>query len=88
MIDQPNHMNQQALVRRLLRSKSSQQYFTGSGWTSDTDEARTYTDSFEAAQTCAQWGLSNIEIVLRLSDADLFCTELCVARDGEGNGQT
>jgi len=65
-------------IRRLLRRKQSQEYFTGNGWTRDPEEARSFADSLEAAQTCVQWGLGDMEMVLRVAggSSDLFCTEL------------
>jgi hypothetical protein len=64
-------------IRRLLRQKQSQEYFAGARWTADPDAAWTFADSVEAAQTCVHWGLSDVEMVLRVSGAssDLFCTE-------------
>lgn len=64
-------------VRRVLRRKCSQEYFTGKGWTHDLEEARNFRDSLEAAQTCAHCGLLNVEVVLRLKGgaSDLYCLE-------------
>src|SRR5262249_15854158 len=65
-------------IRRLLRSRHSQEYFTGNGWTKDPEKAQSFSDSLEAAQTCVQWGLGDMEMVLRVAGvaSDLFCTEL------------
>jgi len=65
-------------IRRLLRRRNSQEYFSGNGWTKNPDEAKSFADSLEAAQTCVQWGLWDMEMVLRVvgSNSDLFCTEL------------
>jgi hypothetical protein len=65
-------------IRRLLRHKHSQEYFTESGWTNDPEAARSFADSLEAAQTCVQRGLGDMEMVLRVAggSSDLFCTEL------------
>ncbi len=65
-------------IRRLLRRKRTREYFTGSGWSQHVEHARTFADSLEAAQVCADWGLSEVEIVLRLNNAttDLYCTQL------------
>ncbi len=62
-------------ILRLLRCVHSQQYFTGNGWTNDPKHARIFQDSLEAAQTCAEWGLKEVELVLRLTNgsSDLFC---------------
>ncbi len=65
-------------IRRLLRRRHSQEYFTGTGWTEDLEKARTFTDCLEAARTCAHCGLSQVELVLRVigGSADLYSTEL------------
>jgi len=65
-------------IRRLLRHRHSQEYFTENGWTKDPEKARSFADSLEAAQTCVQWGLGDMEMVLRVAggSSDLFCTEL------------
>jgi hypothetical protein len=65
-------------IRRLLRRKQSQEYFTGNGWTKNPEEARTFADSLEAAQVCVHWGMSGMEMVLRVTGgaSDLFTTEL------------
>jgi hypothetical protein len=65
-------------IRRLLRHRHSQEYFSENGWTKDPEEARSFADSLEAAQTCVQWGLGDMEMVLRVAggSSDLFCTEL------------
>ncbi len=77
-MDSDEHRQKPWPVRRVLRHKSSREYFTGSGWTDDLEAARSFQDSLEAAQTCVDCGLTGVEIVLRLKGgaADLFCTEL------------
>lgn len=64
-------------IRRLLRRRNSQEYFTGSGWTHDPEKARSFADSVEAAETRVHWGLADIEMVLRVAggSSDLFCTD-------------
>ncbi len=66
-------------IRRVLRHKHTEEYFTGYGWSKNPEEARTFADSVEAAQACAHCALSEMEIVLRVrgGTSDLFCTELC-----------
>ncbi len=78
MLDNDQAHRRERPIRRVLRHKSSREYFTGSGWTQDPEAARSFQDSLEAVQTCVQWGLTGVEIVLRLQGgtADLFCTEL------------
>ena len=70
-------------IRRMLRRKESQDYFTGDGWTGNIDEAKTFSDALEAVQTCLRWRLENVEIVLRVNGAshDLFCTDIWVGQD-------
>ncbi len=63
-------------IKRLLRDRQSQQYFDGQGWTDNPEEAKSFTDVVEAAEWCAQLGLSNVELAVRVRSAscDLFCT--------------
>ncbi len=79
MSDPGASMNCERAIRRLLRRKHSKEYFTGHGWSWDAEHAKTFEDSLSAAQTCADWKLSEVEIVLRLRNgaSDLFCVELC-----------
>ncbi len=78
MTDLTSQQLKERPIRRVLRHKSSGQYFTGSGWTSDPEAARSFQDSLEAVQTCLNHGLTRVEIVLRLKggSADLFCAEV------------
>jgi hypothetical protein len=63
-------------IKRVLRSRESHQYFNGQGWTANLEEAKNFADVVEAASTCAHYGLSNVELAVRVSAAkcDLFCT--------------
>ncbi len=63
-------------IKRVLRSRDSHQYFDGQGWTDNPEEAKSFTDVVEAAGLCAQLGLSNVELAVRVRSAscDLFCT--------------
>ncbi len=78
MNDAVNEPTKARPIRRVLRHRDSQQYFTGSGWTRNLSEARTFTDCLDAARTCAHCGLSQVELVLRVSGgtADLYSTEI------------
>ncbi len=78
MTEPSNHHSAERPILRMLRRKHSQEYFTGGGWSPNLEEARTFQDSLEAAQTCAHWRLSDVEMVLRIKggSADLYCTEL------------
>ena len=78
MIEMTRESKGERAIRRLLRSRHSREYFTGNGWTKDPEKAKSFADSLEAAQTCVQWGLGDMEMVLRVAggSSDLFCTEL------------
>jgi hypothetical protein len=66
-------------MRRLLRRKHSQEYFTGDGWSLNPELGKAFEDSVEVARACVNWNLTGVEIVLRLQNgaADVFCTEAC-----------
>jgi len=66
-------------IRRVIRRRNYEEYFTDNGWTSNPEEARVFADSLEAAQVCANYGLVGMEIALRLTGAktDLFSAVLC-----------
>ncbi len=78
MTDADKHEIRERPIRRVVRHKHSREYFTGSGWSKNVDEARLFQDSLEAAHTCAHCGLSGVEMVLQLEggNSDLYCTEL------------
>lgn len=78
MMELSNNHRPHRPVQRVLRRKHSQEYFTGTGWTHNLEEARFFQDCLEAAQTCAHCGLSEVEMVLRVKDgtSDLYCTEV------------
>ena len=65
-------------IKRVLRHRSSREYFKNGGWTSDPGEADSFADVVEVAQTCARYGLSDVELALRYGSAveDLFCTPI------------
>ncbi len=65
-------------VKRFLRHRSSREYFKKGGWTSDPAEADNFVDVVEVAETCARYGLSDVELALRYASAghDLFCTPI------------
>ncbi len=78
MAEPGNHDRRERPIRRVLRRKHSGEYFTGTGWSLNFEEARTYPDSVSAAQSCVHHCLSQVELVLRLhgGTADLYRTEL------------
>jgi hypothetical protein len=65
-------------IKRFLRRRTSREYFTMDGWTRNPDEAVSFSDAVEAAQTCVRYGLSDVELALRCSPqaSDVFCTPL------------
>jgi hypothetical protein len=69
---------QDRTIKRILRHRSSREYFKQGGWTSDPEEADSFSDVVEVARTCARYGLSDVELALRYSAAgdDLFCTAI------------
>ena len=73
-----NGNDQESTIKRLLRHRSSLAYFKDGDWTHNPTEANSFSDVVEAAETCARYGLSDVEIALRLesSTCDVFCTQL------------
>ena len=73
-----NVFTREQTVKRFLRHKESQQYFKDGGWTHDPEEADTFDDVVEAAETCARHGLTEVELALRLDAqaSDVFCTSI------------
>ena len=65
-------------VRRVLRHRESKSYFRNGGWTDNAEEADCFEDVEQAAETCLRYGLSGVEVALRLEAAscDLFCTAI------------
>ncbi len=69
-------LNERQPVKRLLRCRSSQEYFNGEGWTANADEAKTFADVIEVAEACARHGLSDVEVALHVERCEVFCTPL------------
>ena len=65
-------------VKRLLRQRGSEEYFKDGGWTHDPEEADSFEDVVEAAEACARFGLTGVELAVRLDSraCDVFCTPL------------
>ena len=66
-------------MKRFLRRRASREYFKNGGWTSNPEEADNFSDVVEAAQTCARYGLSDVELAIRFDQRasdDVFCTPL------------
>ena len=70
---------QQTAIKRVLRHKSSHEYIKDGGWTNNPAEARSFSDVVEVAETCARYGLNDVELALRVHPqaADVFCTPFC-----------
>jgi hypothetical protein len=73
-----NKNGQAETIKRVLRRKYSQEYFKDGGWTDNPQEANCFSDAVEVAETCARYGLSDVELALRFETAecDLFCTPI------------
>ena len=70
---------EQTTIKRVLRRKSSREYFKEDGWTDNPDEAKSFNDVVEVAETCARYRLNDVELALRVHPqaADVFCTPIC-----------
>ncbi len=77
-MDPPATPTTDTSIKRLLRHRSSRQYYKDGGWTQNPEEAKSFADVVEVAQTCAQQGLSDVELALRYgsSKSDVFCTPI------------
>jgi hypothetical protein len=69
---------EQNAIWRVLRRTTSRDYFTPDGWTNRPEEAHHFSDVVEVVETCARYGLSNVELALRYEagSCDLFCTPI------------
>ena len=65
-------------MTRVLRHKNSLEYFKEGGWTNNPDEAKSFDDVVEVAETCTRYGLNDVELALRVKSraADVFCTPI------------
>jgi hypothetical protein len=65
-------------VKRVLRHRASKAYFKNGGWTADPQEADSFSDVVQVAETCVRYGLSDVEVALRFESAecDVFCTPI------------
>ena len=66
------------LVKRFMRHKTTRDYFWNGGWTSNPDDASSFSDVVEVAETCTRYGLSDVDVAVRFesSTSDLFCTSI------------
>jgi len=62
-------------IKRLLRRQNTHEYFKEDGWTNNPDEAKSFLDVVEVAETCARCGLADVEVTLRVHSqaSDFFC---------------
>ncbi len=69
---------QDRTIKRVLRHRSSREYFKDGGWTSDPAQANSFSDVVEVAETCARYGLSDVELALQYDPGgcDVFCTPI------------
>jgi hypothetical protein len=65
-------------VKRFLRHRASREYFKAGGWTTNPEEADSFSDVVQVAETCARFGLSDVELTLRLQPkaGDVFCVPI------------
>jgi hypothetical protein len=68
----------QTTVKRFLRHRASREYFRDGGWTANPEEANIFSDVVEVAETCARYGLIDVEVALRLQPqaGDVFCVQI------------
>jgi len=67
-----------ATIKRVLRHRASREYFKAGGWTKNPADADDFSDVVEVAETCARYGLIDVELALRYNSAshDIFCTRI------------
>ncbi len=65
-------------IKRILRRSGSLEYFKDGEWTEDPEEASSFHDAVEAAEICARYGLTGVELALRYASgaSDFFCTPI------------
>jgi hypothetical protein len=64
-------------VKRVLRHKDSHEYFKEGSWTTNPNEADSFADSVEVAETCSRYQLTDVELALRFeAGCEIFCTSI------------
>lgn len=53
-------------IKRLLKRRDGTEYVSNQGWTRDPFEASTFSNVLEAAETCIQRDLHEIDLTLRV----------------------
>lgn len=65
------------VIKRVLRHRNSREYFKDGGWTADLNEAKSFSDAVEVAETCCRYQLKDVELALRFeSGCEVFCTPI------------
>ena len=62
----------------MIRCRKTLRYFNGGGWTFDPRGAQSFAHVIDAARTCVDNGLEDVDLVLQLPDAhaELFSTPI------------
>jgi hypothetical protein len=65
-------------IKRVLRHRESKAYFKHGSWTHRAEDADSFEDVVQVAETCVRYGLSDVEMALRLEagNCDVFCTRI------------
>lgn len=65
-------------IKRVLRHRDSKAYFKDGGWTPNAEEADSFSDVVQVAETCVRYGLCDVELALRYeaANSDVFCTSI------------
>ncbi len=73
-----NGVSRETTVKRFLRHRASREYFKNGSWTANPDEADSFSDVVQVAETCARFGLKDVEVALRLHPqaGDVFCVTI------------
>ena len=54
-------------MRRLVKNLKTQQYFCQGRWTSEPGQAQDFPNAATAINTCLQYGLTDVELVLQVN---------------------
>ncbi len=63
-------------IKRVIRRRGSREYFLDGQWTTNPEQAQSFGDVVEAAEVCARYGLTDVELALRFDKGaeDVFST--------------
>jgi hypothetical protein len=59
-------------IKRLLRHRVTGLYYNNGDWTMNSIQATVFTDFLQAARVCARYGLTAVDLTLRMDDASDF----------------